>query len=130
MNVADLRNLPSKAEWDSIAPRIRSRPVWPSSARQISYYPASSITTRLSQDTAGQLCYSTRYNDNCSTLQSAGRFAHFTENDDCGSYSLFLFNNGIAINAEGQGCYGNHGQTDPAGFYLASPSLASTTPAR
>lgn len=57
----------------------------------------------------------------CSALELSGRFTGYRDpiSEDCGSYSLFLFNNGILIVSKGGGCFGNHGQSDPAGFYLA-----------
>jgi hypothetical protein len=60
----------------------------------------------------------------CGTLGSGNRYATF---DEEGWYIAYLFNNGIAVVSQ-TGQWGNHGQSDPSGFYVPEEAATRACP--
>lgn len=60
----------------------------------------------------------------CGTLGAGNRYATF---DAEGWYIAYLFNNGIAVVSQ-TGEWGNHGQSDPSGFYVPSEAATRACP--
>jgi len=60
----------------------------------------------------------------CGTLGAGNRYATF---DVEGWYIAYLFNNGIAVVSQ-TGEWGNHGQSDPSGFYVPSEAATRACP--
>lgn len=117
LSTTDLDDMPTDAQWADIAPKMPGPAGWPTSARRMNYFPQQTFDESLISP--GGECAPSVTSEACARLQKSGRYARYQEDsEDCGSYSVFLFNNGVRVVAEGMGCYGNHGQSDPTGFYL------------
>ncbi len=125
MRMKDLRHFPEMdgsitvdALKDSIeslkrlVPQIPGKPEWPYQAGSSS---GEVMITNANPQKNQVICYRTQAGDDCSTLDPGGRFATGSFND-C-NYTIFLLNNGIFIQSDNWGCYGNHGQSEPDGFY-------------
>jgi len=109
-------------KWESLLGQLPGKADWPYTAETGGE--AASQMTVLHADPDGDhiLCLSVEeVGYSCHEIGKNQRVAsNVVPTADCGGETLLLFNNGIEFEANGTGCYGNHGQGDHSGFYLSS----------